>query len=457
MTKPRPRWTLRLASVAVFGLLAHVGCATGTNGSPSDDFCGALSDAASRCASSAGATGGTNCDQTMAASCSQLASNLNPTVLAAAKDCLATASCSGSPVGACLPSAVNGAQPTEAQKQLAADYCKTCTLGAGSTCIDAFYSQNGKASAFGKLLLPFGDGPVKEIDSTCASTPGCGATFTTCAGAILAKALGTSLSKETVDCTLASFGGDGAGGGGGGGDDGGAGGGDDAGPPHCDTNTCAGCCDANGVCQQGDDTTACGHGGKTCAVCDSGKACNSGACIDPSCKASCAGCCGPTGCMPGNTTSACGASGDACTVCGAGRTCSGGCKVDPNALWNIVAVRGEFAATKRDGSAWDPFNGAPDPYLKITVQNHAGQTDNGSNTYTPTWNQTVITGAKALEIKTSFHVQAIDSDPIGDDNMGSCNATITDAMFDQQLQTISCAPSGTDGTAFKVYLKFVIP
>ncbi len=62
----------------------------------------------------------------------------------------------------------------------------------------------------------------------------------------------------------------------GGGNGGGATGG--GGAVVCNTSTCTGCCDDNGVCRGGDELTACGQGGMTCAACASGTRCQAAVC-----------------------------------------------------------------------------------------------------------------------------------------------------------------------------------
>src|SRR5688572_18956456 len=50
--------------------------------------------------------------------------------------------------------------------------------------------------------------------------------------------------------------------------------------PACDSSTCQGCCDAQGVCQPGTWTDACGFGGFSCSQC-SGQ-CAAGLCTGSS-------------------------------------------------------------------------------------------------------------------------------------------------------------------------------
>jgi C2 domain len=428
------------------GLAAlHAGCSSDPP-NPAAAFCGSASDAVKKCADASG-----GCGEAFVTDCAKIAAALNPTTLEAATSCLSAATCEGAPLAKCLPEAAKAAKPTDAQKVLAKSYCNTCTLGGGvEACEETFYGKDGAPSALGLLLLPFGDGVVRDVDKTCASTPGCGATFPACAGGVLTKALVASVPADTAECTLGALAGRDEGGGGGGGD-----GGTDAGkPPACDTSNCPGCCDATGACVPGDAQAACGHAGKTCSACDAATACTDGVCIATACKATCLGCCGADGCAEGKSVSACGSSGATCQVCGTGRACNGGCKVDPDSLWDVFAVKGEVAAKNASGGAWDPFNGDPDPAIEITVQNKSGKSGNINGTFTPTWNQTVIADAKAFEIIGLFNLKAIDDDPVGDDIMGTCTVKLDDTYFDQAVHVIEC-PKLADSTPFKFYFKLV--
>ncbi len=49
----------------------------------------------------------------------------------------------------------------------------------------------------------------------------------------------------------------------------------------CTVETCAGCCSANGVCQNGETSNACGFGAKACQVCSGGNVCRQNACQAP--------------------------------------------------------------------------------------------------------------------------------------------------------------------------------
>ncbi len=98
----------------------------------------------------------------------------------------------------------------------------------------------------------------------------------------------------------------------------------------CGPNNCPGCCDANGLCEQGQSTNACGQGGQLCNPCPPGFACqggfcfqqpDSGACGPTNCK----GCCDFNGtCQTGQNPGACGQGGQQCNVCPPNSTCGPG-------------------------------------------------------------------------------------------------------------------------------------
>ncbi len=50
------------------------------------------------------------------------------------------------------------------------------------------------------------------------------------------------------------------------------------GTPVCSSATCGGCCNAQGVCERGTETSACGIDGATCGRCGSGTSCRAGLC-----------------------------------------------------------------------------------------------------------------------------------------------------------------------------------
>jgi hypothetical protein len=85
----------------------------------------------------------------------------------------------------------------------------------------------------------------------------------------------------------------------------------------CGFATCTGCCDANGGCHQGSDTSACGGQGEQCQSC--GMLCVDGICLNLSSgcgPSNCPGCClGTDVCTDGLHAGACGSGGMQCESC----------------------------------------------------------------------------------------------------------------------------------------------
>ena len=52
-------------------------------------------------------------------------------------------------------------------------------------------------------------------------------------------------------------------------------------PVVCTSTNCAGCCDATGACQKGDQPLRCGSGGTTCVACASTQTCDAKVCKAP--------------------------------------------------------------------------------------------------------------------------------------------------------------------------------
>ncbi len=101
-------------------------------------------------------------------------------------------------------------------------------------------------------------------------------------------------------------------------------------PGGCGYTTCSGCCDTNGGCHQGSDTSACGGQGEQCISC--GQLCVDGICLNLSSNcgpSNCTGCClGNDVCTDGLHAGACGAGGMQCESC---NPATGGGKCAANA------------------------------------------------------------------------------------------------------------------------------
>ncbi len=101
-------------------------------------------------------------------------------------------------------------------------------------------------------------------------------------------------------------------------------------PGGCGYATCSGCCDGNGACHQGSDTSACGGQGEQCRTCN--QLCVDGICLNlaSGCGPSnCTGCClGNDVCTDGLHAGACGSGGMQCESC---NPATGGGKCAANA------------------------------------------------------------------------------------------------------------------------------
>lgn len=224
---------------------------------------------------------------------------------------------------------------------------------------------------------------------------------------------------------------------------------DASGTSTCSPQNCNGCCEA-GKCQDGTAVLACGTGGVACQSCQVGQTCSGGQCGGMCGPNSCNGCCSGDSCVSGTQDSACGNHGAMCVACGMGQVCGSGgtCTLDLNTKWDVQALDGTVAKTNASGGAWDPFGGAPDPYVSITAggvstQMFTGQSSTQSNTYTPAWNMTVLSNVPAAVLKDHFEIHFMDADPIGaDDEICPVDAFDVTQLLQMQPIVRKC-PQGT--------------
>jgi hypothetical protein len=173
----------------------------------------------------------------------------------------------------------------------------------------------------------------------------------------------------------------------------------------------------------------------------------------PSCGPSnCGGCCSGDTCLGGNSASACGSGGAICVDCGPGRLCSGGvCTIDPASRWNVIVESVEVSTTSTGGGAWDPFGGAPDPYVNVEVgapDGDVGNTSSGSNTFTVRYDQRVATDLRADALWTFLAFHVYDEDPDTDDWIGACKyEPLGEGAFDETTVTLTCDRVPADGQA----------
>jgi hypothetical protein len=91
----------------------------------------------------------------------------------------------------------------------------------------------------------------------------------------------------------------------------------------CTPENCVGCCEGN-TCRLGTGITACGVGGEACVGCPLNAACTGGSCVvdTGSCSANnCVGCCVGSTCFAGTDNSACGVNGAKCQNCSGSGVC----------------------------------------------------------------------------------------------------------------------------------------
>jgi hypothetical protein len=139
---------------------------------------------------------------------------------------------------------------------------------------------------------------------------------------------------------------------------------------------------------------------------------------------------------------------------GGGGGGGGGSGIDPGSLWDVYLLDGELAGDNV-GSSWDGDGSAPDPYVGVTVGS-SGATEAFSSakqdTYYPSWNQYVVSGATAADIQAYFRVRVFDEDISAHDLAGTCEWLISEEFFDYPL-TLSCPQGdGLSGYDVNIYL-----
>lgn len=468
----------------VTGVLVACGSSKSGGPKPLSTFCDNAKASLTKCTENADP-----CDQTLTTSCTNLANGVSPTTAAAVNDCLESGVCGAT---TCLTRAQNAAHATAAETALATKYCQLCEPNNGG-CQSQFYDPKSKEP--GVLVLPYADAIANAIGSQClADASGCG-TFAACTQTTIASALPTLVPPDLATCISGAFQNDTStttptvdGGG--------------AVLQTCTADNCQGCC-RNDVCQDGSAVSACGINGNQCSTCGknqqclatgechepcgpdnckgccdgdncipgttddkcamNGAACTSckttnpdfvcdlGTCVDGSCKATClTGCCTAQGCQDGTAANLCGTGGGACVDCGYGRTCDGthACQLDTTSLWDFQAVSAQIPATKADGTSWDLFGGLPDPYLKayasMGTSSVNGQTSVQTDTLTPAWGDTVLSGISAQEMMNNLSIEVWDQDELDpDDLIGNCRIGLSAAAFNGSLQQVTCTASAS--------------
>ena len=104
-----------------------------------------------------------------------------------------------------------------------------------------------------------------------------------------------------------------------------------------------------------------------------------------------------------------------CGSCARYETCmaSGLCGISPNSTWFFAVDTATITSTKPDGSAWDAFGGAPDPFVQLDGKRTTTQQD----TFTPTFAEgTTYTATNLLTQGVS--VTVYDEDVSSNDLIG---------------------------------------
>lgn len=221
----------------------------------------------------------------------------------------------------------------------------------------------------------------------------------------------------------------------------------------CSPSSCKGCC-SGATCKTGDTTQFCGTGGTACAACKSGETCSKGTCNNPTTcgPSSCSGCCQGGKCLSGVSATACGTGGGVCQACGTKQTCQSGiCKLDSNSKWGITVISAKIDTAKK----WDwPLSTEPDPFVDLTVGSVQGKTTVKSNTYTPYWNELVLTTTAYGITKYGMTVKIYDDDLTGQEPMGSCSLSVSESVLVSGYgATTKCSLSGTLHVK-ELYFKF---
>lgn len=211
----------------------------------------------------------------------------------------------------------------------------------------------------------------------------------------------------------------------------------------CSPSTCiSGCCNGQS-CNFGGatDVTACGTGGAACVACASGQSCVQGTCNDPiacgpsSCKN---GCCKAGNCEPGTSSDACGGGGATCVKCAAFEFCGTGqlCHVKPTSTWKVTVQKVELSSDLTIG--WD-VGSAPDPYVVFTTGSQTKQTSVKSDTYTPLYNELLVTAA-ASDLTAAIKVVYWDEDYGYDDQIAECDFKFSEYQLQKGQATIYGCP-----------------
>jgi hypothetical protein len=109
-------------------------------------------------------------------------------------------------------------------------------------------------------------------------------------------------------------------------------------------------------------------------------------------------------------------------------------------------VSADIPSNNADGASWDPFGGAPDPYVEVVTATASGETSVKDDTLDPVWvgfggtGERVIEAVEASEI-TNLPVTIKDSDTNPDDVISDCVISVQLDDFRSSSSVVkSCSP-----------------
>lgn len=126
---------------------------------------------------------------------------------------------------------------------------------------------------------------------------------------------------------------------------------------------------------------------------------------------------------------------------------------DPDsARWSVTVVRGILPETDASGSPWDVtllgFD-PPDPFVRVAVGSFIAQTTSPEDTYVAQWNEVVLNGIAASDLRAGIQFEVWDEDLIDHDLVGTCTLQLDNGSFAAQVLHPDCDLDGLS-LSFKV-------
>ena len=103
--------------------------------------------------------------------------------------------------------------------------------------------------------------------------------------------------------------------------------------------------------------------------------------------------------------------------------------MDPSSKWSITVEKASIDKTK----SWDTLvNTEPDVYVEVEVgASNKGKTTVKNNTYTPYWNELVLTTTAGSLNSYKLKLTVWDDDWPYDQTMGKCTLSVPDSVLSQ--------------------------